>query len=260
VGLGIGLIVLSSNSARQQRDDAATIGVLSNKVVKTTADLEETKQLAAELEKDIEKQKQSFLELTNAFTQVSGDLAKTSTNLLKTELDLKASQAEVAKCNTVIADLEARNQALDAQAQSLSIEITNKNTQIADIQRKLAASEGDKAFLTRELTRLMSEKAELEKQFNDLNVLRAQVAKLKEELNIARRIEWIRQGLFASADAKGAQKLMQGFNAGPQAQVKPPQPKPAYDLNVEVNADGSVKVIPPLGKTNVPPAASAPPK
>jgi hypothetical protein len=76
---------------------------------------------------------------------------------------------------------------------------------------------------------------------------------LKEELSVARRLEWIRQGLFASTDQRGAQKLMQG-PAG--SQVKPP--KPVYDLNVEVNADGSVKVIPPL--TNRPAATNPPAK
>jgi hypothetical protein len=100
---------------------------------------------------------------------------------------------------------------------------------------------------------LVAEKAELERQFNDLTVLRAQVSRLKEELSIARRIEWIRQGIFASAEQKGAQKLMQGVGSS-QAQPRPPRSN--YDLNVEVSADGSVKVIPPL--TNAP--ANAPPK
>ena len=99
----------------------------------------------------------------------------------------------------------------------------------------------------------MAEKAELEKQFNDLTVLRAQVSKLKEELSVARRLEWIRQGLFASTDQRGAQKLMQGAAATPAK-----APKPTYDLNVEVSADGSVKVIPPL--TNRPAATNPPAK
>ena len=87
----------------------------------------------------------------------------------------------------------------------------------------------------------MSEKAELEKQFNDLDTLRRQVSKLKEELSIARRLEWIRKGIGFS-DEKGATKLMN---------VKPLNEKTnVYDLNVEVNADGSVKTIPPL--TNAP--------
>jgi hypothetical protein len=128
-------------------------------------------------------------------------------------------------------------------------------TQIEETKRKLTASEGEKGFLEKELKRLMAEKAELEKQFNDLAVLRAQVSKLKEELSVARRLDWIRQGLFASTDQKGAQKLMQGPAASSQAK---PAPKPSYDLNVEVSADGSVKVIPPL--TNRPAATNPPAK
>src|SRR5207253_5788667 len=115
-------------------------------------------------------------------------------------------------------------QALDKQAIDLSASITNLTLQIADTQKRLDASEGDKAFLEKELKRLMAEKAELERQFNDLTVLRAQVSKLKEELSIARRLEWIRQGLFASTEQKGAQKLMQGVTATPQAKA----PRPNY--------------------------------
>jgi hypothetical protein len=129
--------------------------------------------------------------------------------------------------------------------------------QIADTQKRLTTSEGDKAFLEKELQRLITEKAELERQFNDLTVLRAQVAKLKEELSIARRLDWIRNGLFASSDQKGAQKLMQGLTPAATAQAK--LAKPNYDLNVEVTSDGSVRVIPPL--TNGPaatPSSTAP--
>ena len=99
------------------------------------------------------------------------------------------------------------------------------------------------------MRRLITEKVELEKQFNDITVLRAQVSKLREELTIARRIEWIRNGLFASSEQKGAQKLMQGLTPA-QSQAK--AAKPNYDLNVEVTADGSVRVIPPA--TNTPAA------
>lgn len=252
LGLFIGLIAIRREAIKQKVNDTDTILTLSNKWVDTSSKLDEQKQVAAMLEKDLENQKQSFEksldDLTNNFTQVS-------TSLTKTEAALKASREEAAKDEARITELETQNQALDKQALDLSTSITNLTTQIADTQKKLAASEGDKAFLQKELTRLMAEKAELERQFNDLAVLRAQVSKLKEELSIARRIEWIRQGLFANADQKGAQKLMQGFKA-PEPQAK--TPKPFYDLNVEVSADGSVRVIPPL--TNGPAATNPPAK
>ena len=132
-----------------------------------------------------------------------------------------------------------------------STAITNLTAQIEETKRKLATSEGEKGFLEGELKRLVAEKAELERQFNDLKVLRAQVAKLKEELTVARRLDWIRRGLFASNQEKGATRLMQTSTS---QQPKPPEPN--YDLNVEVSSDGSVKVIPPLTNT---PAATNPP-
>ena len=248
LGLLIGLIVVKNQAAKQQTSDAQVILTYSNKWVDVDEKLGQQKEVNATLESDLAKQKNVLGELTNNFTKVAGDLAQVNADLAKTEATLKASREEVTKLTTKINDLESQNQQLDKQATDLSTAITNLTGQISETERKLSASEGDKAFLQKELKRLMVEKAELEKQFNDLAILRAQVAKLKEELNISRRIEWIRQGLFASADQKGAQKLMQGFTAA-QTHSRATN-KPAYDLNVEINADGTVKVIPPL--TNAP--------
>jgi chromosome segregation ATPase len=206
-----------------------------------------------ELSKDREKRIKEFQSLTNKYVESLATIAQVSSNLAQTEAALKTSQEETAKRDAKIAGLEAQNQALDKQAIDLSTAITNLTTQIEDTKRKLATSEGEKGFLEKELKRLMGEKAELEKQFNDLTVLRAQVTKLKEELSVARRLEWIRQGLFASNEQKGAQRLMQGANATP---IK--APKTSYDLNVEVGSDGSVKVIPAL--TNHPAATNPPSK
>jgi chromosome segregation ATPase len=214
--------------------------------------LEEQQQVNAKFEKDLEAKNKGLADLTNTVTRLTANLGEVSANLSKTEETLKATQQEVVKRDAKISELENQNQALDKQALELGSAITNLTSQIADTQRKLSASEGDKAFLEKELKRMMSEKSELERQFNDLAVLRAQVAKLKEEMNVARRIEWMRQGLVASADQKGAQQLMKGLNV-PQTQAK--AQKPTYDLNVEVHSDGSVKVIPPLKdkETNAPP-------
>jgi predicted nucleic acid-binding Zn-ribbon protein len=251
LGLGIGLVM----SRKQASDQAERIESLSNEWVKVQGNLDHQQQVNTALTGDLDTTRKVLTELSNQFSSVSANLAQTTEKLATTETSLKTSQEELAKREAKINDLENQNQQLDKQATDLSNAITNLNTQITDTQRKLTASEGDKAFLEKELQRLTSEKAELERQFNDLAVLRSQVAKLKEELNISRRIEWIRQGIFASAEQKGAQKLMQGLTV-PQMQAR--APKPAYDLNVEVSADGSVKVIPPLtgraDATNAPPA------
>jgi septal ring factor EnvC (AmiA/AmiB activator) len=241
LGLGIALITMKREAARQQTVAEDQILTLSNKVADTTGKFEEQKQVATMLEKDVATQKTAVGELSNNLTQVSASLAKT-------EASLEVAKKEIVQRDAKIADLETQNQVLDKQAGDLSSAITNLTFKIDDTQKKLAASEGDKAFLEKELKRLITEKADLERQFNDLTVLRAQVAKLKEEISIARRVEWIRMGLFASAEQKGGQRLMQGMTAS-QTQAKA-APKPNYDLNVEVTADGSVRVIPPL--TNAP--------
>lgn len=249
LGLAIGLVTIKKQATDLQEKDGLRIEHYSNEVANVNYQLEQQKQVNANFEKDLETERKALADLTNNFSQVSANLSETSNHLVKSELTLKE---EVAKRDARINELETANQALDQKAIDLSTSITNLTLQISDTQRKLAASEGDKSFLEGELKRLMAEKTELERQFNDLTVLRAQVSKLKQELNIARRLQWIRDGLFAANEQKGAQKLLQG-SAAPQGVVK--APKPAYDLNVEVSSDGSVKVIPPLKTgTNAAPA------
>jgi chromosome segregation ATPase len=254
-GLGIALIAIKQQTADQQRDLSDKNGALSNKLVEVNERVTEQRKVYDELVKDRDKRKQEFDDLSGKYSQVSASLSQASNNLAKTEVALKVSQEETAKRDAKIADLEAQNQALDKHATDLNNAITNLTAQIDETKRKLATSEGEKGFLEKELKRLMAEKAELERQFNDLAVLRGQVSKLKEEAAVARRLEWIRQGLFSSSDERGAQKLMQ---IPPASRSKAVAPKPSYDLNVEVSADGSVKVIPPL--TNRPAATNPPAK
>jgi len=255
IGLVVALVTTKKRATEEKHKDTDTILLHSNQWEKTRADLEEHKQVIQNLEKDIEIRRQQFGELTNKYTDVTAKYSDTAAALAKTEQSLKATQDEVAKRDAKIAELETQNQTLDKQAIEFSVALTNLTMQIADTQRKLAASEGDKAFLEKELKRLMTEKADLERKFNDLAVLRAQVSELKKELSLARRLDWIRKGLFSSTDQKGAQQLLQHGPGAPTAtEIKTNQ----YDLNVEVGTDGSVRVIPPL--TNSPSGTNPPPK
>jgi len=247
VCLGIGWIWTQKSATEQHVSNVGRINTLSNQLVNTRADLEKQVQVNGELEGDRSRQKQALNTLTNLYTETASSLDKTAAALKSTREEMAR---EVAQRDARISELESQNQALDQRALDLSASITNLTVQIQDTERKLLASDGDRAFLQKELQRLMAEKAELERQFNDIVVLRAQVAKLKEELNIARRLDWIRRGLFTSDSQKGAEKLM---NMAARSVQEPAQrQKPNYDLNVEVGSDGSVRVIPPA--TNAPAA------
>jgi hypothetical protein len=102
-------------------------------------------------------------------------------------------------------------------------------------------------LLLRELKRLQAEKAELERQFNDLVLVREQFRKLKEELSIARRLDWIRRGLYGATERKGAELLQRGM-------VAPPV-RTNYNLDVEIKKDGGAKInAAPNAPPPIPPA------
>src|SRR5437762_8677418 len=120
VGLVVALIVTSSQSAKQQRDSLDTIVTLSNKWEDVSAKLEEQRKVNTDFENDLKAQRESFGNLSNAFTEVSGKLEKTEATL----------KDEVARRDAKIADLESQNQALDQRAVDLSFAITNLTSQI----------------------------------------------------------------------------------------------------------------------------------
>ena len=86
--------------------------------------------------------------------------------------------------------------------------IAGLNAQITETQMKLVESETNNAFLENELKRQVAQKAELERKFNDLSQVRAQVIKLRDDLFVARRLEWTREGTDPAKQQKGAQLLM----------------------------------------------------
>ena len=238
LGLGVAIMTVKKHASDQHQKDTAQIETASNQVVKVNADLDDQKKVNVTLEKDLDAKKKDY---EKSLGDLTNNLTEVSANLEKTEANLRTAAKEIKERDTKISDLESQNQALDKKAETLSGEISKLTAQIDDTKHKLAASEGDKALLQKELQRLIADKTELERQFSDLTVLRAQVAKLKADAAIARRLEWSRQGILASAEEKGAQRLMQGLAA-----VQPKPARPNYDLNVEVSADGSLRVVPPL--------------
>ena len=192
--------------------------------------------------------------VTNLVEEVvakSNLVATLTSKLAKTEADAKAAaqtaKAELDKRDAKITELETQRDDLTKRMTELNTSITGLEKQIDDTERKLRTSEGDRAFLIKELKRLQAEKTELERQFNNLALLREQVRKLRDDMSIAKRLEWIRRGLYGASEVKGAERLQKGFTE--------PAAKTNFNLNVELRQDGGVKV----GGTNVtlPPQAPA---
>ena len=214
--------------------------------MQTQAKVDELKTVNRTLETNLFGRTHELESVSNNFVNISAALAKTQA---EAKAAAETAAAEMAKRDAKISELQGQNDDMTKRMLDLNISLGNLETQIAATEKKLASSEGDRAFLLRELKRLQGEKAELEKQFNDLAVLREQVTKLKDELSIARRLDWIRRGLYGTSAPKGAEALM-----------KPAQPAVSgtnANLNVELKQSGGVKI---LSGTNSPPATNAPPK
>lgn len=249
VVLGIGLVVRNNKANVEKQKDFSHITQLSNEVVEVRGKLDDQKNVNVTLEGNVTELKSALgqsktmaQEVSNKLAATEATLGTTSANLAKTEADLKASQEEVAKRDARIQELTGQNEELTKKEADLTAALNNLEKQITDTERRLAASEGDREFLLKELKRLQAEKAELERQFNDLVVLRDQVRKLKEELSIAKRLDWIRRGIYGAQGAKGAELLR-----------KPSTPAAAKAPNLEVEVRQS-------GEVNIQSGTNAPPK
>ncbi len=250
-GLAIALFATKKAADERLNKDADAILEFSNQLVVAAANLDKLRQINLMLTNDLAGSRhdlagsrQEALTFSNQFTETAGKLASIKASF-------KSAQDQIASLNSHVTSLETRNQVLDQRAAALTNAIASLNAQIADTQQKLAGSETNKAFLEKELQRQTAAKAELESKFNNLSAMRAQVRKLREDLLVTRRLQWMREGSDpASQQQKGAQLLMQHT-------VSAPEQPPHYDLNVEVGSDGSIHVIPlpdntPATATNLP--------
>jgi chromosome segregation ATPase len=239
-GLVIALIATKKSADDLRKKDADTILDFSNQLTGATASLDDLRQVNLMLTNDIAANHQVLLTLSNDFTE-------TSNTLTQTKASLQTAQDEISGLNTRVADLESQNKALDDRAAALTNIIATLDSQIAQTRQKLATSETNNALLSNELQKQMAQKAELERKFNDLQDVREQVKKLRDELYVARRLQWMNNGNAAATQQKGAQLLMQrAIIPSTNAVARPSR----YDLNVEVGSDGSVHIIPP--PTNAP--------
>ncbi len=266
VGLGIALFAIKKQAEEQQTKDAATIADLSGQVMSAKKQIDDLGQVNIVLTNDLAASRQQLAQLSNSLASAAAALNSTRSSLL-------SAQNQITNLITHIADLEVQNKVLDQRAGELTNSLAQLTASIEKTQTQLAIAETNRIFIEQELQKQMAKKAELEHKFNDLDTLRAQVRKLRDEMFVARRLQLMKND---NGTKKGAELLIQrnvtftnlpvmkpATVAAPvvtttnkPAAVRPPAPvaKPAsgYDLNVEVGSDGSVKVIPPLGATNRP--------
>lgn len=238
VGLAVALIVLQTMSSKQQDAANNTILQFSNELDEANVNLNDVRQVNLALNSDLATNRALTVTLSNQLDQTSQQLAGAQSNLV-------SAQTKITDLDQHVSELEAQNQVLDQRANDLSNTISQLSTTITETQMKLAVSQTNDEYLEGELQKQVAEKNELQRKFNDLNDVRLQIKKLKTDALVARRLEWIREGVDPNKQEKGGQILIDH-----QVMTNAPSTHPNFDLNVEVGADGTVRVL-----TNIPPPA-----
>jgi len=246
LGLGVGLMVRHNQAVKVKKQDTETITTLSKDLNEEKNKRDEQEKLAMYLSTNLSVRTEELSSASNNLNKLNAELAATQKQMQEAA---ERARADIERRDAQIAQLTTETNAMTQKMDDLNASIGKLGKQISDTERKLAASEGDREFLLKELKRLQVEKADLERQFNDLAALRTQVAKLKEELSIARRLEWIRLGIYGASEKKGAEKLMAGTTG--------PAKTNNFNLNVELKQDGGAQVVTPDAPK---PPATAPPK
>ena len=157
---------------------------------------------------------------------------------MKTETDAAIEQGKKA-----MAELETKYDGLNQEKGALETKIASLNEDIEETNKKLEASEGDRTFLERELLRLQDEKAELVKKMNDIEFITAQYKRIKSDINIARRLDWMRRGIGHYAKDKTITEkfveLRRPDHGATLAGIGEPLPD---KIQVELTSNGEVKI------------------
>jgi chromosome segregation ATPase len=229
-----GLLYHHGTAIKEKSRNTASITHFSNQWVRCAEKLKEQKSVNVSLECELDAQSEELKSCSNKLVTLSATLSESRA---KAKAADDTAKEQVRTQDTRIAELESERDGMSKKMDGLTASISKLETQIAETEQKLQSSKGEREFLVKELKRLQTEKAQLEKQFYDLAVLREQVRKLRAELAINRRLDWIRRGLYGSL--KGGEVLRKGFTTAAAAPS-------AFNLDVEVHRDGPAKVLPSL--------------
>jgi chromosome segregation ATPase len=222
--LSAGLIYLHWTAVGQKNASLGLINNYSNQWVEASLKLNEQKLVNLTLERDYATTAEDLKGYSNQLAAVNADLENLRVQA-KTVADVAGEHLR--EQDSRIETLQQEREGMNRNIGELSDAIANLESQIAETERKLAASTTEKAELLAELSRLKSEKEDLEKRFNNLAMVREQMRRLRDELSLSRRLEWLRQGLTGGPKHKSFATLASAATLNPN-----------FGLDVQLRSDG----------------------
>jgi chromosome segregation ATPase len=239
-----GLLIYEKGERKHEvRELTSVVKVHSDDLARARREVGELKGVNLELESQLNAAKTEIVQYSNQVVQARAERAQVEAEAQKAS---ELAAAEMAKAEAQIAALQAQVDERNRQLEEVRGQIAALEQKIAEKEQELELAKGDKDFLMSELRRMQTEKAQLERKFHDLALLRDQVRQLKEEMAQQRRIEMMQKGIYATTTAKGgATRQMRGFS-------QPLNTTTNFNLDVEIDLDGSARSVGPGGGTNAP--------
>ena len=273
------LVILRDQLDSQKEVQEETIKTQGNRIeelgVEVTTEKEKSKGLNLDMEKKTSELETLKLQHAQDLGAVETKLQEASAVLVKTEGELKIQvdlvaekmkelenfKGESEERKKLVAVLEVKNDSLHQEKGALEVKIATLNTEIDETNQKLGDSEGDRTFLEGELLRLQEEKAKLVKQMNDIEFLTAQYQRIKSDIAVAKRMDWMRRGIGIYAKRQTVvQKHAVLRGVGSNGEALTAGAKGNGNVSVELTSDGRViingKVVEPTDET--PKTAPAP--
>ena len=147
---------------------------------------------------------------------ISNRLVKVRASLEKSDAAANAALSENQSRGQRISALEAERAELARTMAELKTSLSSQKLQLTETSQKLQISEDDLSLLLKEVKRLQTAQDQLTEAFNDPRSLREQLARLKKEESARPRSEHLT--------------------------IKEPKSR----LKLQLQEDGSVKLVPPL--------------
>lgn len=215
------LVLRGRNTGQQVAAARADTTTLSNKFAEARARLAEQEQVVATLQVVLSNR-------SELLTGLSNRLAAGAARLTQSDGALSVAQGELEHRRALLVGLTNQVTDLTLHLGEATASLGTLKQQLAESQQQNRALEGQRLALANEVTSLQADKDRLLRQFNDADVLRAQLQRLKTAPPATRAGQ--------TATAADAQQAVPGEAQSVGAQKKL--------MKVELQPDGSVKLVP----------------
>lgn len=230
-----GLIYRHTQAVWQEEASQKEMEEAQSQMEEKSADLELSRQTNSVLQADLQKTGEELAEIRRQYETLSNNLSQTKERAEAVAKERQTALGEISDQEQRIRELSRERQDLSDRIATLNGLMRELEGRLSSTELELADSQKDREYLLEEFKRLYAEKRAIEDQFNDQAALQSQQNKLRQEA-ISRRVGWIRRNRSAGK-RKGAELLVAGF--------RKPAVQTNYNLNVEINRTGGIKVLQP---------------